>query len=350
MFATFTPEMKLNSRYLCAARVLALAMSVVCLLSVSGLIVAAQETSTLLMLRPKLKDRNADKIDTVEPGVDSSIIAPVVQSDVSEIKIGGKPATITAWTPLLNGPTKLQLVVLFDSQLRIGINRQFDEIKNLFNSLPPNVEIAVGFLLQGKAVIKQPFTADRTVAGNALHLPTILEALNPKNDNGDPYNCLHDLAVHWPDPDPKKVRAVLVFPGGHGNHYASQGSGFEQTNHEVDSVSYDLIRAGIAPFSIDYVPPEIPIGSPGSVSGGISDQLSKMTNGEAISYYGVRGATSTSVDPLLYRFYSILYSEAVVTVTAKGSGLQRLDIKSSNDAIKVVGPDQVMIGNELPAK
>jgi hypothetical protein len=348
VFAKFTREIKPQSRYLRPAYVLAVAMSTVCLLSVSGLVATAQETSTLLVLRPKLKDRNADKIDTVEPGVDSSIIEPVVQSDVSEIRIGGKPATITAWTPLLNGPTKLQLVVLFDSQLRIGMGHQFDEIKKLFNSLPSNVEIAVGFLLQGKAVIKQPFTADRTLAGNALHLPTILEALNPKNDNGDPYSCLHDLAVHWPDPDPKKVRAVLVFPGGHGNHYASQG--LDQTDHEVVSVSDDLIRAGIAPFSIDYVPPEIPIGSPGSVSGGISDQLSKMTNGEAISYYGVQGTTSTSLDPLLYRFYSILYSEAVVTVTAKGTGLQRLDIKSSNDAIKVVGPDQVMIGNELPTK
>ena len=347
MFAKFTREIKPKSRYLRAVRVLAVAMSTVCLLSVSNLVATAQETSTLLVLRPKPKDRNADKIGTVEPGADSSIIAPVVQSDVSEIKIGGKLATITAWTPLLNGPTKLQLVVLFDSQLRIGINRQFDEIKNLFNSLPSNVEIAVGFMLQGKVKLKQPFTIDRTLAGNALHLPTTLEAINPKNSNGDPYYCLHDLAVHWPDPDPKKVRAVLIFTNG--NPLYNNTGPHDQTNQDVDVASMDLIRAGIAPFSVYYVDLNIPLGSPGSGSEGQGylDQLAKMTNGQALYY---PHETTSTFGPVLYRFYSILYSEAVVTVTAKGSGLQRLDIKSSNDAIKVVGPDLVMIGNELPAK
>jgi hypothetical protein len=40
----------------------------------------------------------------------------------------------------------------------------------------------------------------------------------------------------------------------------------------------------------------------------------------------------------------------VVTVTVKGSGLQRLDIKSNSDEIKVVGPDEVVIGNVLLTK
>jgi hypothetical protein len=304
-------------------------MSAVCLLSVSGVGAAAQETSTLLVLRPKLKDRNADKIGTVAPGVDSSIIAPVVQSDLSEIRIGGKPAIITAWTPLLNGPTKLQLVVLFDSQLRIGIGHQFDEIKNLFNSLPSNVEIAVGVLLQGKAVIKQPFTTDRMLAGDALHLPTKEEAINPKNNSGG-LSGLRDLAIHWPDPDPKKVRAVLVF--------TNRGGG--------DSAS--MIRAGIAPFPVYYADLDIPVDTLTVVSGqSVLDQLVKMTNGEALYYPQER---ATSFGPMLYRFYSILYSEAVVTVAAKGTGLQRLDIKSSSREINVVGPDEVMIGNGLPAK
>jgi hypothetical protein len=303
---------------------------------------AAQETPTLLVLRPipKVKSQRNDLA-----------IAPIVKSDVSEIKIGGKPATITAWTSLLNGPTTLQLVVLLDYQQRIGVGHQFDDIKNLFNSLPSNVEIAVGYLLQGKAKIAQPLTTDRTLAANALRLPTRDEAANPQNQDGSPYYCLQDLAVHWPDPDPKKVRAVLVFTDGTPRYNNSGGANL-QVNPEVDMASQSLLRAGIQAFPVFYLSPEIPIGPEkrGGVGGQNKlDQLAEATNGQAL--YNPQITTATfPFSPLLYRFYSILYSEAVVTVAAKGSGLKSLDIKPSRDDLKVVGPQEVMIGNELPRK
>ena len=77
------------------------------------------------------------------------------------------------------------------------------------------------------------------------------------------------------------------------------------------------------------------------------DYQAWMTNGAALYYPHWMTTTFT---PLLNMFYSILSSEAVVTVTVKGSGLQRLDIKSNSDEIKVVGPDEVVIGNVLLTK
>jgi hypothetical protein len=53
---------------------------------------------------------------------------------------------------------------------------------------------------------------------------------------------------------------------------------------------------------------------------------------------------------MLYQFFSILHSEAVVTVSAKGSGVKPLDIRSSRADLKVAGPDQVVIGNEMPKR
>jgi hypothetical protein len=221
----------------------------------------------------------------------------------------------------------------------------------LFNSLPSNVEIAVGYLLQGKAKIAQPLTTDRTLAGNALQLPTKEEAANTQNQDGSPYYCLQDLALHWPDPDPRKVRAVLVFTDGTPRYNNSGGAGL-QVNPEVDMASQSLLRAGIPAFSFFYINLEIPIGPEkrGGVGGQDKlDQLAEATNGQALYYPGITPATP-AFSPLLYRFYSILYSEAVVTVNAKGSGLKPLDLKSSRDDLKVVGPQEVMIGNELPRK
>ncbi len=308
-------------------------------------VAAAQDTSTLLVLRPIPAKSKGKQADPATP--------PVLQSDVSGIKIGGKPAAITAWTPLLKGPTTLQLVVLLDPQQRIGLYGQFDAIKNLFNSLPPNVEIAVGYMLQGKTKIDQIFTADRTLAGNALHLQTEEEAASPKNNNGNIYYCLEDLAVNWPDPDPKKVRAVLLFTDGIGRSASVRSSGATiegtlQLNPDVDVASQFLIRAGIAPFPFYYVD-LVPLAGQKSGSGYIGnlDQLTAETNGQAL-YDGP--LPPRTFGPLLYRFYSILDSEAVVTVAAKGSGLKTLDIKSSREDIKVAGPNEVMIGNGMPKK
>ncbi len=59
-----------------------------------------------------------------------------------------------------------------------------------------------------------------------------------------------------------------------------------------------------------------------------------------------------SFSPLLNRLYTILQSEAVVTVAAPGppGKLQRLDLKSNRDDIRLLGPDQVMTGNVIGKK
>lgn len=333
-------NLKLRTKERRTRWVTAVAMCAVLMLPEMGLDAIAQDTTTLLVLRPQPKGIASDRIRTVTPGQGANVVPSIISSQITEIRIGGKPATITAWTPLLNGPTHLQLVVLFDSQLRIGLGTQFDEIKALFNSLPSNVEIAVGEMLQGEAVIKQSFTTDRVLAGSALHLPTMEDSMNPTNVSRG-LSCLHDLAIHWPDPDPKKVRAVLLFTGGGGG---------------VPSI--DLERAGIAPFAVFYINLDLEKDgvtyTPDAMSRGVGyvgqdnlDFLTKLTNGEALYY---PHQITTTFTPLLSKFYSILSSEAVVTVTVKGSGLQPLDIKSTSNEIKIVGPDHVMIGNELPTK
>jgi hypothetical protein len=322
-----------------AVRILFAAIAIALLIPTAAL---AQDTTTLLLLRPVPK---AKKIDPSIP------VAPLVQSDIAEIKIGGKPATITAWTPLLKGPTTLQLVVLLDPAHPFSASSQVDDLRSLFKRLPVNVEIAVGTMLEGKTKIIQPFTTDHTLAGAALHLPSKEEAAGPKADNGDPYYCLQDLAAHWPDPDPTKVRAVLVFTDGavryNNSGYASQ------TNPTVDIAAQSLLRAGIAPFAIYSA------GLPGTAMVGqmerkgctdCLDQLAATTNGQALYAQADSPTPDASFSPLLYRFYAILYTEAVVTVTSKGSGLRPLDIKASREDIKVAGPESIMIGNVLPKK
>ena len=96
------------------------------LLTVLGLLCAgtgmamAQDTPTMIVMRPELAKTKGPS--TAPP--------PLLQADITQIKIGGKPATISTWTPVMNGPTGLQLVVLLDSMEQIGVGSQFDDLKS----------------------------------------------------------------------------------------------------------------------------------------------------------------------------------------------------------------------------
>ena len=327
-------------------RITAGAAGVLLFLSMAGSIAVAQD-STAIVLRPvPAKTKKGEK----HVGL---VLTPLQQSDVAEIKIGGKPATITAWTPVLKGTYGLQLVVLIDSMEQIGINEQFDDIRKMFNGFPPNVEIAVGYLLQSKAKITQTFTTDRKLAGDALKEPQ--DTALAKNDNGNPYSCLRDLAAHWPNPDPKKLRAVLMITDGIiRNNQTPQGgdahSGADQDDPDVLSAAAALVRAGIMPFPFYYMDPVVPQGrnEGGPLEGQNNfDLLAATTQGQAL-YEGQ--FAPGSFFPLLDRFYEILQSMAVATVETKGSGFKTVDVKSSREDIGVQAPDGVTLGNVLKTK
>jgi hypothetical protein len=304
---------------------------------------AFAQTPTLLVLRAMPAKTKKGETFTELP--------PLTKDDIAEIKIGGKPAEVTDVQPLFKGPHGLQLVVLLDSMERIGINDQFDDIKKFFTQMPPNVEIAVGYLLQGQAKIVQPFTTDRDLAGKALRLPTPEEAASSKNDNGNPYSCLRDLAAHWPNPDPNKLRGVLMLTDGIIRNNSQPQAG-DQLNPDVDGASQSLQRAGIAPYPFFYMDPIIPQGrSEGGQLEGQANftQLDADTGGVGL-FEGM--FAPSSFRPLLDKLYAALDAERVVTVNAAGSPgkFQRLDVKSAKDDIKIFGPDSVTVGNVLKTK
>lgn len=315
-----------------------LALAVAAGLSLAAVQAKAQD-STLLVLRPGVakakKGQHQDLITT-----------PLVQADIAQIKIGGKVAPITAWDPLMGGPHGFQLIVLLDSMEQLGVNEQFDDMRKLFNHLPSNVEIAVGYLLQGQAKITQPFTTDRKLAGDALKEPQ--DTTSPKNDNGSPYQCLKQLVAHWPNPDPNKLRGVLMFTDGIDRYNNFQGG--DQLNPDVDSANQSLTRAGIMPFPFFYMDPVTPQGRSegGQLEGQANfDQLATGSQGFAV--YEGQYAPAT-FDPLLERFFSVLKSMTVATVTTKGSGYKIVDVKTTREDIRAIAPDGVTLGNVLKSK
>jgi hypothetical protein len=344
MTPKFTSQ--LNTRILHPARWFAAAAGAVLLLcGVAPDAAVAQSTPTLVAVRAMpAKTKKGETFAT---------LPPLIKSDIAEVKVGGKVAEVTDFVPLLKGPHNLQLMVLLDSMEMIGVNGQFDEMTKFFHDMPPNVEIGIGYLLQGNSKIVQGFTTDRSLLTKALHQQTREEAANPKNDNGNPYSCLRQLAAHWPDPDPNKLRAVLVFTDGIIRNNA-QSQGGDQLNPDVEGASQSLQRAGIVPYPFFYMDPITP--DPNRSEGGQLEgqqnfsQLVANTGGAALD----EGLFAPgSFTPLLNKLYTILDSEAVITVNANGKPgkFATLDMKSTREGeIKIFGPDSIVLGNPLGKK
>jgi hypothetical protein len=299
---------------------------------------AIAQTPTMIVLRAA--PAKAKRGDTFKQ------LDPITQGDIAEIKLNGKQVAITSVDPLLKGPHVLQLMILLDSMQMIGGNGQFDSIKHFVSSLPPNVEIGVGWLLQSQVRIVQPFTTDRDAVGKVLIQETREQAANPKNDNGNPYSCLRWLGGHWPGYDPAKLRAVLMFTDGIIRNNA-QAQGGDQLNPDIDGASQLLQRDGIVPFPFFYLdyPPVDNRNIGGQLEGQTNySQLTADTGGEGLW----DGQFSPgSFDPLLDKLYTVLRSDVVVTVASpdKPGKQVRLDIKASRDDIKILGPDEITIGN-----
>jgi hypothetical protein len=337
------PPTQSKSRSFRLARILTAAAGALLLGSAIAPLAIAQ-TPTLLVLRAVPATKGKKAASTVAP-------APLTQADIDWVKIGGKQAPVTAFEPVLKGSHQLQLMVLLDSMQMLGAKGQFEDLENFLHTLPPNVVIGVGWLLQGNVRIVQPFTADRELVYKAFVPQTREQAANSKNDNGNPYSCLRWLASHWPNSDPGTLRAVLMFTDGIIRNNA-QPQGNDQLNPDVEGASQSLQRAGIVPYPFFWLDPIVP--DPNRTEGGQLEgqtnfsQLVANTGGEAL--WDGQFAPG-SLTPLLNRLYSTLQSEAVVTVNAPfpAGKFQRLDVQSKRDDIAIFGPDNVMVGN-VPLK
>jgi hypothetical protein len=326
-------------RSLRPGRLLAAAAGAALLFSAVG--PALAQTPTMIVMRAM--PAKAKKGEPFAP------MPALTKADIGEVKLNGKPVEITSIDPVLKGPHGLQLMVLLDSMQMIGGNGQFDSIKKFMNDMPANVEIGVGYMLQSKVVIAQPFTTDRGLAAAALKRKTREEAANPKNDNGNPYSCLRWISANWPTPDPAKLRAVLMFTDGitRGN---GQSQGGDQMNPDVDGASQIMQRFGILPFPFFYL--DFPAVDANRAEGGQLQgqtnfsQLAQDTGGEAL--WDGQFSPGT-FDPLLNKLYSVLQNSVIVTVAAPAApGKQlRLDVKATRDDIKIFAVDQVTVGNIL---
>jgi hypothetical protein len=113
-----------------------------------------------------------------------------------KIKVGGRQASVTGWTPLRGDDANTQIVLLIDGSARRSLGEQLGDISEFVKEVPSHTKIAIAYMEYGRAVFAAPLSSDPAVVLRGLHLPSGFAYAN-----GSPYFCLSNLATHWPSQD-----------------------------------------------------------------------------------------------------------------------------------------------------
>jgi hypothetical protein len=256
---------------------------------------------------------------------------------------------LSAWAPV--SPGNAQVALLIDDGLRESVGREINSLRSFVSSLPPGVEILVGFMQNGHVVSDQPFTADHAAAAEALHLPE-----GVPGGSASPYFCLSDFVKHWPGsggsssvamggaPTQHKARFVLMVTNGV-DPYNGSTSVMNQGSPYVDAAVSDSQRAGVAVYAIYFADAGI---RGGSADNSGQDYLAQLTEGTGGLNLWEGVGSPVSMAPYLSRFQHAVAETYVATFNAPTGKDPRRDlvrVKFSAAKAKLHAPELVLPGN-----
>lgn len=244
---------------------------------------------------------------------------------------------VAGWVPLRGERSGLQLVVLLDDSSRFNLGEQLNDIRSFINGLPPNAQVAIGYMRNGTPNLVQNFTSNHAQAVKALRLPT-----GEAGGNGSPYFCLSDLVKHWPGGDNSVRREVIMVTDGVDRY---SGARFDPENPYVQAATSDAQRAGVIVYSIYYR------------SAGRYDRGALVTDGGQNYLTQVSGSTGgkvylqglgnpVSFAPFLSDIQRKLQSQYELSFTSTAKpGLQQIRVKTSQPNTSLEYPSRVPVGS-----
>jgi hypothetical protein len=253
----------------------------------------------------------------------------ISQQDLS-IKINGKDAGVTGWTPLRGANDGLELVVLIDGGAR-NLGRQFEEIKQFIGGLGPHTKAAVGYMQNGQAVLASPLSSDHAQIVSELHLPA--------GPSSNPYFSLSDLAQHWPSGARGVRREVVLICDG----IDPNSPHLDLDDSYVQAAITDSVRAGLVVYTIYWQSHGAGDGS--SAGQSLLAMISQATGGYN---YGTGMGNSVSFQPFFDDLAHRLENQFELDFSAKADrkpAVENLKLKVTGLALEVGAPQQVLVNN-----
>jgi hypothetical protein len=264
-------------------------------------------------------------------------------------KVDNRPAGLLSLAHV--PPNGAQVALLIDDGLRTSIGGELNNLRAFITSLPPETEVFVGFMQNGRVVSANDmpgFTTNRATAAQSLRIPMGL-----RGASASPYFCLSDFVKNWPSSaenqsgsqSPQlthKARIVLMITNGVDPYNGSTNITNQDSPYVAAAVT-DAQRAGVPVYSIYYGDVGFGRGR-GSFSGqSYLLQVAQGTGGEA--YFQGTG-NPVSLAPFLKQFQNALAETYVATfpVEVNNKKMVSLKISSTLPKTKVNAPTEVRPG------
>jgi hypothetical protein len=186
------------------------------------------------------KEGQGQAVVTILPKHDGDPAPNLMAQDLT-IKVNGKDTKVSNFESLHTATDPIELVVLIDSSARTSLGRQFEDIEQFVNSLPPNVRVTIGYMMNGNSNLTGPFTTDHAAVLRGLHLPT-----GGAGVDGSPYFCISDLAKRWPSNDTNVRREVVMVSDGVDEYNRR----YDPEDPYVQTAINDALRAHLVIYTI----------------------------------------------------------------------------------------------------
>lgn len=273
-------------------------------------------------------------IVTVVPSHSAQPALQFSQQDIKEIKVDGKPAQVTGWTPLRDAP--LELVLLIDAGSRADLGTQFGEMNSFIKELPSHTQMAIAWMQNGRAVLASPLASDSSQILKGLHLPA-----GPAGASSSPYFCLSDLARNWPSHNREAHREVLMISDGI-DDYNPQ---YDPNDPYVQAAITDSVRAGIVVYSIFWSSQDrlSNLGWARDAGQNLLQQLTAATGGT--NFWQI-ASNPISFEPYFRSLRQRVANQYQLRFTVPFSGrpgVARLDFKLSAPGVEINAPSQVFV-------
>jgi hypothetical protein len=261
---------------------------------------------------------------------------PNVSQQSLRVEVNGKLSQISNWQPLRGPQATVELVLLVDDGARVSLGREFDDIRQFIQSLPPNVKISFAHMQNGRAALAGPFTADHAKAAQQLHLP-----LGAPGYSASPYFCLSDLAKSWPSADRSARREVIMITDGV-DYYHLQ---YDPEDPYVQAAIQDSVRAHLVVYSI-YWRNTGPADRSWYENNAGQNLLLEVTNSTGGNSYWEGFGNPVSMQPFFDDFDRRLNNQYELDFTAplRGKGeVASLKVKVSANDVKTTGPQKTWL-------
>ena len=250
-------------------------------------------------------------------------------SDIS-VTSGKDRLEVLDWQPARGD---VQVLLLLDDSSSTEIGTQFQELKGFITSLPPSVQIGIGYMRNGTVMMASDWTTDHAAAAAKLRLP-----LGSPGGNASPYFSLEDLFKKW-QPSAAR-REVLMISDGVDRYY-----GLGPDNPYVYDAIEHAQRAGVIVSSIYWRG----VGHFGHSYYGINwgqNYLSQMAEATGGEEYWQGFGNPVSFAPYLQDFTDRLNHQYLLTFRPKPrdkAGVEPIRVRTEIEHVDLVAPQSVWV-------